>query len=506
MEGTRLKDIFKMITILTLSTITSLIFKELNISEANIVTVFILGVLITSKLTDGYMYGIMASALGVILFNFFFTEPYYSLVVYGADYPITFLIMFAAAITTSTTTIKVKREYKRSIERENRINMLYKNSKELLEAKDAEEIVMSSGRNLFHILKTDVYIECTCGDKMIKRYFGDDQELKFSCESEIEAKSYCYENKKSTGNGTLYFSDLKSFYIPICGKDEVRGVIGISVANDDSSIQNLKIITKSVSNQIGVSIDRELLMEKQKSISINIEKERLKANILRSISHDLKTPLTGISGSVALMMEEPSLDKVTVNELLGNIKTNSDWLIKSIENILSLTRIDDEGFTLNKNLEVFEEIVEDVLSLRKKELESVIVDVSIPEEPVLIRIDGNLIKKVILNLLDNSLQHSEEVSHINIKVLSNTKEITVLVEDDGKGISESDLEKIFQRFFTALDSKKSNKDIKGVGLGLSISKSIIEAHGGEIKAYNNNQGGATFMFKLPVNEGDESVG
>lgn len=498
-----MKNIIKTVFIMSLSTILSLLFKKMDISEANIVTTFILGVLVVASKTEGYAYGIISSVLGVLLFNFFFTEPYYTLLAYRADYPITFIIMLVAAITTSTMTVNVKTEFEKSLVRENRIKMLYMISKGLMRAKNVDEIVEIAGSHLSDILKQDVIIALSREDGTLQssKIFLNDPELNlniFSSSREKSAMFDCFKNKRDTGKGTEYFQENIARYIPLLGKDHSIGVIGVTILNEDFVTEGLKTLVQAVANQISISIEKEVLTEERQRINLEIEKERLRGNLLRSISHDLRTPLTGISGTVATLIENKNaIDELTQYELLKNIQEDTRWLIHTFENILNITKLDEGKLSLNINIEVAEEIIAESIAIKRKNLENRILKVNLPEEPLIFEVDGSLIRQVIINLLDNAIRYTPDYSTISLSVYRLDSNVIFEISDDGPGIPPENLPHIFERFFQATQSSEESIERRGVGLGLTICKSIVEAHGGLIEAFNNEIKGATFRFTLP---------
>lgn len=499
-----MKNAQKMLLIMAASTILSLLFREMNISEVNIVTTFILGVLIVARKTEGYVYGIVASVLGVLLFNFFFTEPYYTLLAYRSDYPVTFIIMLVTAITTSTMTVSVKSEFEKSMARENRIKMLYRISKGLLRAKTVDEMVEIAGGNLSGILKRDVVIALGNEGELIEnsRVFLSDRNLNlnvFGSPREKSAIVECSSFRRDTGKGTEHFPGNMAYYIPILGKTQSMGTIGVSVLNDSSLSEDSRTLVRAVANQIAIAVEKEKLMEEQQRISLEMERERLRSNLLRSISHDLRTPLAGISGTIAtLISNKDSLDEATRDELLKNVQEDTRWLIHTFENILSITRIDEGRMKLNKGIEVVEEIVGESISIKRKNLGSRRLEVNLPDEPIIMEVDGSLVMQVMVNLLDNAIKYTPDGSAIGIKVHRSGSNVVFEVSDDGEGIPEENLPHVFERFFRPVHAEEKYLERRGVGLGLTICKSIVEAHGGTIEAFNNEKGGATFRFVLPT--------
>jgi len=282
-------------------------------------------------------------------------------------------------------------------------------------------------------------------------------------------------------------------YFPIKGVDESLGVIGITCLNSPLTIEQ-KSFVEAISIQLALAMEREKISKKQQKAQIEMEREKLRGNLLRAVSHDLRTPLTGILGSTTTLLEHgEALEEDVKRQLLVDIFEESNWLIHSVENILSITRMDDGRVTINKNIELVEEVVsEAVLRIKKFDTDHEI-KITIPDEPIMIPMDGILIKQVLINLLDNATKYTPHHSTINVKAYLKDDFVYFEVIDNGNGIPDENLPFIFNRFFTTSSRR-------GIGLGLAICKSIITAHGGVISAFNNENGGATFRFKLPVKD------
>ncbi|MGH4121333.1 MAG: DUF4118 domain-containing protein [Clostridium sp.] len=501
-------NVFKIIVIMSLSTILSLVFRKIGIHESNVIIVYILGVLFVSISTDGYIYGTMASIIGVLSFNFFFTVPYYSFLAYRADYPVTFIIMLIAAIITSTLTSRVKTQVKISYIRENRMKILYKINKSLLTARNKKQVVQFCGDNLVDMFNRTIMIAILDDKKNLQKssdYMvnGESGRNIFNSDVEVLAIEKCFKTGQSVGVEADVSINSVGYYHPIKGQNEILGIIGIACLEEDTLSKNEKILLESVSTQIALAIEREDLYEKKKHINLEAERERLRGNLLRSISHDLRTPLTGILGSVSTITDNYDvLDNDTKKELLAIIYEDTSWLIHSVENILSMTRIDEGKLEIKKDAELVEEIVAESISRVKRFSGSHNIVIDLPQNMVILFVDGLLIEQVLINLIDNAIKYTQDDSIIAVKVTEKDQNVNFEVSDNGKGIPEEDITSIFDRFYTK--TKGDCLEKRGIGLGLAICKSIIEAHGGCMEALNNSSGGATFRFSLPGIRSDEN--
>jgi two-component system sensor histidine kinase KdpD len=347
--------------LLFLSTVLSLLLyyfsplsnTHISLRYANIALLYILALVLIGRYTDGYLPGIIASVLCVIFINYLFTYPYFELNFFITGYPVTFLVVLAISIITSTTTTNMK--------------------KQAFALAEKEKIVMEA------------------------------------------------------------------------------------------------------------------------------EKEKMRATLLRSISHDLRTPLTGIIGSSSSLINDKfELTESERRQLAFNIYEDANWLLNMVENILSVTRIQGGDTKLKKKPEPIEEVIsESVMRLRKR-LPTAQINTEIPDNFMMINMDALLIEQVIINLLENAVKHSKSTKPIRLYTTIEAQTITVHVRDYGIGIPSSPCDGIFDICSSSATSRTASvgDGEKGFGIGLSICKTIILAHDGEIHAINHKDG-SEFYFSLP---------
>lgn len=226
------------------------------------------------------------------------------------------------------------------------------------------------------------------------------------------------------------------------------------------------------------------------------EKERMRANLLRAVSHDLRTPLTTIYGfSETLLENSETLTREQKTKMLHGIKDDAQWLIRMVENLLSITKIDAENVRLNKIPIVLDELIDAVLIKFKKRYPEQKIEIDIPEEVVMIPMDVLLIEQVIINILENAVQHAHGMQSLALRVFSLSEQAIFEIEDDGCGISTERMEHIFDGSYS-MEAETADSSRRNAGIGLSVCASIIKAHGGDIKAENKKSGGALFRFSL----------
>lgn len=239
-------------------------------------------------------------------------------------------------------------------------------------------------------------------------------------------------------------------------------------------------------------------IKQQESLRLEAEKEKMRANLLRSVSHDIRTPLSSIVGSSSVLLEDNEMSAQERRELIEEIHKSSNWLIRLTENILSVTRLNGV-ISLKKTDEVAEEVVGSAIVKFRKNHQSIQVTVTRPEEILLVPMDAVLIEQVLLNLLENAAIHATGATRIKIAISADESDAYFSVSDDGAGIAPHMLAHIFDVYPEA-GSEPGSPDRRNAGIGLSACKAIIRAHDGELFASNNPEGGATFEFNLPMNE------
>ena len=231
------------------------------------------------------------------------------------------------------------------------------------------------------------------------------------------------------------------------------------------------------------------------------EREKMRANLLRAVSHDLRTPLTSIYGSCSAMIENfDTIPRQKQLMLLKDMQTDAQWLKRMVENLLSVTRVDADTVRLSKHAVVLEELVDALIVKFRKHYPDQLVQVSIPEEFVSIPMDPVLIEQVLMNLLENAVFHAHGMENLWLRVEVREGKAHFFVEDDGCGIADDRMAQLF----TGISDReiKADSGRSNMGIGLSVCRTIIKAHGGELKAGNRPDGGAVFRFALEMEENE----
>ncbi len=243
--------------------------------------------------------------------------------------------------------------------------------------------------------------------------------------------------------------------------------------------------------------------KRQQQMKTESEKERMRANLLRAVSHDLRTPLTSIYGSSSVLLEnEQTMTEVQKQDMLQGIKEDSQWLIQMVENLLSITRIDEGKIKIIKTPTVVDELIDSVMVKFSKRYPDQDVEVTLPESIVTVPMDALLIEQVLYNLLENAMIHAKGMNHLSLNVRSEKHNVIFEVKDDGCGIEINRMNALFTGVFEPAEGKADVKK-RNTGIGLSVCATIIKAHDGVISAQNLPEGGASFQIILKEGEDED---
>lgn len=489
-------EIFKSIMVLLIATIIGLGLRQIGFADQNMMMVYTIAVLIISIEVKGYTIGLAAAVLATLCYNYLFIEPHYTFLVDEYSYLITTMIV---ALTTSMLTTRLQEQARLYSKREEHTQMLYRIGRSFLYLSGEENIIVHGLEQLSTVLRKNIiYYKVVNGECEDKPYIGEynkESTAEIGGRQESAVVDWVLRNHREAGRGTDTLPGSHRHYIPIKGQGNIMAIVGISYEEEDNDREQQSFI-QTIITQMALALERERLTKEQEVVKIEIERERLRSNLLRAISHDLRTPLTGISGASSLILNSgEQLDEETKQELIKGIYEDSEWLVRLVENLLSMTKIDEGKLHVKKDIEVVEEVIAEAISHVKKRVENHTLEVKVPNQMLMIPMDGKLIEQVIINLVENAFKYTKEDSTIKVEVVDSLEEIICKVSDNGEGIPEESIEFIFDRFYTVAHGSTDSR--RCVGLGLAICKSIIQAHGGKIFVRNNPEGGAEFIFTLP---------
>lgn len=498
------KDAVKTVVLLVAATLLCLGLRRWGVGQQNVIMAYILSVLIVSRITQGRAYGVAASVISVLAFNFFFTEPYFTLNTIQAGYPITFLIMLLVALITSTLTVRIKTQARLAVQRERRTEVLYEISKKLLATRGIDHIVTLINEYIVHLFQRSVVFFITDPeggtDGRVAQAEEDAEGALLNSPDEKAVAHWVFLNQKQAGSGTDTLMGAEAFYMPVISQGKALAVLGVSCQKGPLD-HSARLLLRMIVSQVAMALERQQLSDEQRRIIVDAEKEKMRSNLLRAIAHDLRTPLAGILGASSAIGESKGhLDEATCEKLNSDIQEEAHWLIRMVENLLSVTRINEGASKVTKTPEAAEEVVAGAVSRIKKRFPQRTVQVSVPDELLEVPMDGTLIAQVLINLLENAIKHSPDPSPVEVYLRKIGGRAVFEVLDHGKGIAEEDFPYLFTSYVP--NGNKSSDSSRGMGIGLSICMTIITAHNGTMEAHNCQEGGASFQFSLPL-EGSE---
>ena len=495
-------DLLKSAGILVLVTLIGLLFYNFGFTEANIITLYILGVMLISVYTRSSICSFVASIASVLTFNFLFTVPRFTLQAYDSEYPITFLVMFLASLLTGSLASKLKSHAKRSAQVAWRTKLLFETSQNLQRAHTQEEIISVTAKQLLKIFQRDIVVYSIDEKGLLEpEIFLVDEAAspqRYTTAKEREVAQWVLSNNKRAGAGTETLPDARCTYLSIRTGERVYSVVGIA-ASDKPLDSFESSILLSVLGECALALENQKNVEEKEAAAVLAKNEQLRANLLRSISHDLRTPLTSISGNASnLLSNGPLFDAKTKEQMYADIYDDAMWLINLVENLLSVSRLEQGRMNLHMTTELIDEVVAEALRHINRKRVEYHFHVQSSDDYLLAQMDAKLIVQVLINILDNAMKYTPPGSDIEIGWKQEGKFIYISVADNGPGIPDQAKPHIFDMFYSASNQIADSR--RSMGLGLALCKSIVNAHGGEIVVSDHKPHGSIFTFSVPAGE------
>ena len=490
-------DIGKTALILAACTGVGFLFSAVGLAITNVVLIYILGVLAVALFTSGYTCSLLSSLVSVLVFNFFFTEPFYSLRS-SPDYFATFAVMFTAALLSSSLTSRIKAQSIQTANKAYQTEVLLSTSQLLQKAEDRRAILEITRRQLNRLLEHSVLCWDTEDARPVFSPIEQDGGFEgIDLEAERPAVRWVRENAKHAGRTTRMYPGSRCLYMAVRSEGRVWAVIGIRADNAPAIDEYRKNLMISILDECAMAVEKDHMTREKQRMEESARQEALRANLLRSISHDLRTPLTSISGNAALLMEG-RLDGAKRGDLYASIYDDAIWLNGLVENLLTITRTENGAMKLNPQAELVADAIEEALRHIDPNAARRRVRTDIRDDLLMARMDAALIVQVLINLINNAVKYTPEGADIVIGARREEESALIWVQDDGPGVPEGDEDKVFELFFTGV--KRSPDSRRGTGLGLALCRSIVQAHSGQIGVENIRPHGARFWFTLPVCE------
>ncbi len=436
---------------------------------------------------------LLASTLSAIFWNFFFIPPHYTFHIEKTEDILIFGLFFIIALVNGVLTTRVRRQEKLVRDREQRTNALFLLTKELSKASGIDEVLKVAIREINNHFQVDPFFILQDGENVLKNS-GRLQKEKTLSPSEYHIAEWVFKNSQKAGAYTSNSMGISYTIYPLPGTRISPGVV--AVKQDQELTGDQKSYWDTFLVQISNALEREFLGEMAQRVRFLDESDRLYKTLFNSISHELRIPVATIMGASDTMLNTTNSDSMQ-SALVNEIFTASLRLNRLIENLLNISRIESGHISARLDWYDVNDLVNKVADDLKDELKPFTLNVNVPEEMPLVKIDFGLMEQVLYNLLINSTQYAPPASEIILSVGYTDGNMVIEVSDRGPGFPESELKNVFRKFFR-IDEHKAG----GLGLGLSIAKGFVEAHRGVISIENLENGGARFAIKIPTEMAD----
>ena len=477
-----------------------------HIERTNLVMLYLLGgVLVAVRYGRGP--SVLAAVLGVALFDFLFVPPRYSFAVSDAEYLITFAVMLITGLVISHFATRGRRQAIVSRARERRSSELYALSRELAQARSVDELGAILCRHVLVTIEGEaaVLLPDAQGHLLDPTHFTTRGQATSANlprypvpGNDLGIAQWAYDHREKAGHGTDTLASADAIYLPLNALKRCLGVLALRPK--DAALldvpEQMQLIESFVS-QTAIAMERSQLADTAQTVNMEIETEKMRNALLSSISHDFRTPLASIVGAASMLLDEHAqhLDAVQRTNLLRSVLDEANRLHRLVGNLLDLTRLSGGAIPLKRQWVSIEEIVGAVLARLRDALAGRDMRVELPDDLPLIHADEVMLEQLLFNLIDNAQKYTPTGTPIRIAAEGYRGEVSVSVRDQGAGLPAGEEQRVFEKFHRG----KNEAAQSGFGLGLTICKAIVEAHGGAISARNLSGGGAEFRFTLPLN-------
>ncbi len=463
------------------------------VTPANLVMIYLLGVMaVAARLGRGP--AILASVLSVATFDFFFVPPYLAFRVSDTQYILTFAVMLAVALVISTMASRLRQQAEAARQRERRAAALYRLSRELSGLRGVQELLEAAVRRVADHVGGRAVALMPDGSGKVALAAGDGS-LLGAGGHDLGVAQWCFDHGQAAGLGTPTLPAAAALFVPLRGSRAAVGVLGVVPTPSRRALTRDQLrLVEAFGDQVALSVERAQLAEQAERAHVLIESERMRSTLLSSVSHDLRTPLSVSTGAASsLLAGGAPLPAATREELIETIAEEAQRLNRLVGNLLDMTRLESGAMPVKKDWHSLEEVVGAALARLEPRLQGRELSVRLPPGTPLVQVDDVLVEQVIFNLVENAVKYTPPASPIQITATVGDGALRIEVADRGPGLPAGEEENVFEKFVRV----RREGDPSGVGLGLSICRSIVAAHGGRIHAANREGGGAVFVLTLP---------
>jgi two-component system sensor histidine kinase KdpD len=462
-----------------------------HFDRSNIVAVYILSVVLIA-VRFGRGAAAFAAVLSVCSFDFFFVPPRFSFAVSDAQYILTFIIMLAVGLITGQLTAGLRFQARVAAHREERAGSLYEIARDLSGAVQIDQVVRISDESIERTFRASAALLLpNAAGQLTHTSSRPDAALAV----DIGIAQWAFDRGQPAGFGTDTLPGSEVLYVPLRAPTHARGVLAVKARNRRLlRIPEQRQLLDTFAALIAIALERVHYVEVAQDAVVRMESERLRNSLLAALSHDLRTPLTVLVGlAESLALTKPPLSAAQL-ETAEAIQDEARRMSTLVSNLLDMARIESGEVKLNLQWQPLEEVVGSALNAARGMLKQHVLEVHIPRDLPLVRIDALLIERVLVNLLENASKYTPPGSRISLAAEVIGEQLSVSVSDNGPGLAVGREEAVFQKFTRG----ERESATPGVGLGLAICRAIVESHQGKITATHRPGGGAQFTFTLPL--------
>ena len=468
------------------------VFRFLSVTD--VAMVYLLGVGVVAA-RYGRGPSVFAALGSIAVFDFFFVPPFYTFAVSDVRYLLTFAVMLAIALMISGLTLRIRAQAESARDRERRTATLYAMSRELAGARGRAELVRVVERHVADSFAAQAQILLPGDGNRVEIPVGTAPAYPID-EKERSVAQWAFDRGRVAGVGSDTLPGALARYVPLPGSAGMVGVVGVRAA-DPRRLQDpvLQRLLETFAAQAAVALERALVAEQAQHEQVEAEAERLRTSLLSSLSHDMRTPLGAITGAASSLLEDRgSLPEASRHDLVRTILEESTRMNRLIGNLLDMIRLESGALQVQKDWQPLEEVVGVALIRLEERLKQHPVTVRLPPDLPLLMMDGLLVEQVFVNLLENAAKYTPAGTPVEITAAAGDGVVVVDVADRGPGFPPGEEARVFDKFYRVAGATST----AGVGLGLTICRGIVTAHGGRIWAENRAGGGAVFHFTLPL--------
>lgn len=519
-------DVRKAIASVALATALGFAVYEMGIAGSVVLMLYMIVALLIAIKADGFFYALIVSFGSMLAYNFFFTVPRFTLHASGLNYPFIFVFLLLGTFTASSLAIRMKRQNEATARRAYRMEVLLESSRKLQTADDLETCFRFAAQQVIKLLNRPVvvYRRDEGGNLLPPEVYdapgtagADATSAALVSPAEAAVAAWVASNNERAGATTDTLVDARCLYLPIRAKSTVFGVAGVALgksADEDDFGAFEKNLLLMILDECGQVSEQITFADERRRMEMRVEKETLRSNLLRTISHDLRTPLTSISGDADMLLrDEGALTQQQKKGMYRDIQDDAHWLVALVENLLSITRIDNGTMQLVQQPEVVSDVVREALAHVDRRAGERRIDIALDDELLMATMDSRLVMQVIINLVNNAITYTPTDGRIAVsarRVVASTEGplVRISVRDEGSGIPAEERSHLFDMFYNGSTGKPGGKsgDFKrGMGLGLSLCRSIVEGHGSELEVCDVVPHGTEFSFMLPLVEPHDLV-